>query len=130
MKVLIITAMIIASVAAFVQKNDPAYEAGYNAGYADAQARRNDAFAGYGDAPTRRNDACAGCGDAQARTNDASAEFQFPQSDREAYNAIRSCGGSWKNCNGCRGYLSSCCSSKNCSGGRSCRRGQYSYSCS
>ena len=34
------------------------------------------------------------------------------------------CPASWKDCNGCRGYLSSCCSSKNCDGGRVCRQGK------
>jgi len=34
-----------------------------------------------------------------------------------------------KNCNGCRGYLSSCCSDKNCAGGRKCKAGIWSYSC-
>jgi len=34
-----------------------------------------------------------------------------------------------KNCNGCRGYLASCCSDKNCAGGRQCKAGVWSYSC-
>merc|ERR1719312_2467388 len=34
-----------------------------------------------------------------------------------------------KNCNGCRGYLASCCSDKNCAGGRQCKAGIWSYSC-
>ncbi|XP_057298970.1 uncharacterized protein LOC130629681 [Hydractinia symbiolongicarpus] len=41
----------------------------------------------------------------------------------------KDCSSSVKNCNGCRGYLSSCCSDKNCSGGRRCKRGLWSYSC-
>jgi len=34
-----------------------------------------------------------------------------------------------KNCSGCRGYLDSCCSHKNCGGGRKCKAGIWSYSC-
>jgi len=34
-----------------------------------------------------------------------------------------------KDCNGCRGYLESCCSNKNCGGGRQCKAGMWSYSC-
>jgi len=34
-----------------------------------------------------------------------------------------------KNCNGCRAYLSSCCSDKNCASGRKCKAGIWSYSC-
>jgi len=33
------------------------------------------------------------------------------------------------NCRGCRGYLDSCCSSKNCASGRVCKAGVWSYSC-
>jgi len=41
----------------------------------------------------------------------------------------RDCNSFNKECRGCRGYLDSCCSSKNCGGGRVCKRGLYSYSC-
>lgn len=34
-----------------------------------------------------------------------------------------------KNCDGCRGYLDSCCSDRNCNGGRTCKAGLWSYSC-
>jgi len=34
-----------------------------------------------------------------------------------------------KHCHGCRGYLDSCCSDKNCAGGRQCKAGIWSYSC-
>jgi len=34
-----------------------------------------------------------------------------------------------KECVGCRRYLDSCCSDKNCNGGRKCKMGLYSYSC-
>lgn len=34
-----------------------------------------------------------------------------------------------KNCQGCRGYLDSCCSDKNCASGRKCKAGIWSYSC-
>merc|ERR1719373_732377 len=34
-----------------------------------------------------------------------------------------------KECTGCRGYLSSCCSNKNCADGRVCKAGMSSYSC-
>jgi len=34
-----------------------------------------------------------------------------------------------KNCHGCRGYLDSCCSDKNCAGSRQCKAGVWSYSC-
>ena len=36
----------------------------------------------------------------------------------------RDCSASVKDCNGCRGYLDSCCSDKNCNGGRVCKRGK------
>jgi len=34
-----------------------------------------------------------------------------------------------QNCNGCRKYLQSCCSDKNCASGRKCTAGIWSYSC-
>ncbi|XP_057300741.1 uncharacterized protein LOC130635426 [Hydractinia symbiolongicarpus] len=98
-------------------KGDYTYEAGYRAGYADAQARVEDAPGRYVNAPELYADAPA---DNRAPVEHDVYGFSNPS---------RTCYKSWKDCSGCRGYLSSCCSSKNCSGGRQCKAGRSLYSC-
>lgn len=41
----------------------------------------------------------------------------------------KDCSSFYKDCQGCRGYLDSCCSDKNCASGRKCKAGLWSYSC-
>merc|ERR1712136_661226 len=50
-------------------------------------------------------------------------------SDRIYTEPSRDCFTFNKECEGCRGYLDSCCSSKNCGSGRVCKQGVFSYSC-
>jgi len=50
-------------------------------------------------------------------------------SDRFYSEPSRDCFTFNKECEGCRGYLDSCCSSKNCGSGRVCKQGVFSYSC-
>jgi len=50
-------------------------------------------------------------------------------SDRFYSEPSRDCFTFNKECEGCRGYLDSCCSSKNCGSGRVCKPGLWSYSC-
>lgn len=114
MKVFIVLAMMMVGT---LCKSDYAYEAGYQAGYADAKAHPEDAPERYANAPEFYDDAPA--------DNRAPVEHDF----HGFKNPSRTCNTSWKNCSGCRGYLSSCCSTKNCSGGRQCKAGRSKYSC-
>lgn len=59
-------------------------------------------------------------GQAEKALADPWGSYSGPSKDCYSFN---------KNCNGCRGYLSSCCSDKNCAGGRKCKAGIWSYSC-
>jgi len=55
---------------------------------------------------------------------------EFEQQVAEPYSGpTKDCYSFDKNCIGCRGYLSSCCSDKNCGSGRKCKAGVWSYSC-
>ncbi|XP_057309682.1 uncharacterized protein LOC130647743 [Hydractinia symbiolongicarpus] len=54
---------------------------------------------------------------------------EFANVFRHHHSPTKDCSASVKNCNGCRRYLSSCCVDRNCSGGRKCKRGIWSYSC-
>ncbi|XP_057295489.1 uncharacterized protein LOC130623958 [Hydractinia symbiolongicarpus] len=153
MKVILLLAMLAS--ACILCKGDPRYRRAYNNGYADAQAHAENApapcilckgdptyqkafNAGYADAacilckgdPMYREGYIAGYSDSQASIEDTPTRRNALLEDSGAYgNPVRICYTSWKDCSGCRGYLDTCCSDKNCGGGRRCKRGLSVYSC-
>ena len=64
--------------------------------------------------------------DTPGNSEDASLVKQNNYQDPPGqYHVYRECNKGWKDCTNCRGYLDSCCSDKNCGGGRVCKRGKW-----